>query len=1116
MSSEDHAETLCITYEREALLEFKQELIDEHNMLSSWKNEECCTWRGVKCSNTTGHILVLSLRGSIESTPDSSNFLTLTGNISSSLVKLQYLKYLDLSFNDFGGQIPKFIGYFRRLEYLNLSSSYNPFTGLIPPQLQNLTHLRALDLGQNSLIVKSLEWLSHLVYLEHLDLSFSNVQAKNWLQEIIKLPSLRELHLSSCQLPIISSSSLVSDNISSSHISILDISYNKYTSQAINSWLFNFTSLTSLSLSGNDLGQIASGFGNLKSLEHLKLYGSGIQGGIPRTFENLSRLRSIDATSNNLLSQPFSELLDNLSGSNRSLEFLSFEGNALTGSLINLTRFSSLRELRLQGNLLNGIFHESFRQISILEYLDLSNNQMTGSLPDLALFPSLRELHLGSNHFHGMIPQGLGQLSELKILDVSFNRLQGLPESLGLLSKLKILDVSFNRLKGLPESIGKLFDLESFDAPYNLLEGTISESHLSNLCNLKSLNLSSNSLTWNVSLDWIPCFQLQVISLSSCNLGPHFPKWLRTQNRYSILDLSLNNISDTMPSWFSKLPPMLTYLNLSYNQISGKIQDLSSNNVGPIVIDFGYNNFSGSLPRFPQLVSALRVDNNQISGSLSSICEIRSVVTLDLSDNLLSGEIPDCWTVISVPMVLNVANNRISGSIPYSLCYSSSLSSLYVRNNNLSGQFPASLKNCQGLKVLDLGRNTLSGKIPEWIGSKLAYLGILSLRFNEFSGSIPPSICQLQSIQILDLSGNHLSGRIPKCFSNFTTMQLLQDGSSVSYDFDPYTPRVGTLYHGNALVQWKNKESEYRNILWLLKTIDLSSNKLVGDIPKGFRRMNALLSLNLSRNNLTGNIIEGIGIMKMLESLDLSKNHLLGEIPIGLANLTFLSVLDLSCNNFSGRIPSSTQLQGFDSSTYGGNIHLCGPPLPDCPTFAPPNPRVGYDSTFKENDDDEFLSSEFYISMALGFIVAFGGVLGSLFFKTPFTALAPPVFYHIWAVRMEAYMEANNLWEAVEEDYEVTRLPENPTMAQMRNHKENKTRKSKVRATLFAAVSCEIFVKIMTLKSAFEVWNFLKKEYEGDERIKVMLTLNLIREFELQKMKNSETILIDYSTLPTM
>ncbi|MCD7451999.1 hypothetical protein HAX54_014609 [Datura stramonium] len=464
------------------------------------------------------------------------------------------------------------------------------------------------------------------------------------------------------------------------------------------------------------------------------------------------------------------------------------------------------------------------------------------------------------------------------------------------------------------------------------------------------------------------------------------------------IEVQNNFLNGTFHESFRQISS-LEYLDLSNNQMTGSLPDLalfpSLRELHPKTERFT-GKFRGQLfdlESFDAPYNLLKVQSRIPSFQPLQLEKFKPVfqlldlesTTLDLSENLLSGEIPDCWGLMSVPIILNIANNRISGSIPYSLCSSTSLSSLYVRNNNLSGQFPASLKNCQGLKVLDLGRNTLSGKIPEWIGTKLAYLGILSLRFNEFSGSIPPSICQLQSIQILDLSGNHLSGRIPQCFSNFTSLQLLQDGSSVSYDFDPYTPRVGSLYHGDALVQWKNKESDFRNILWLLKTIDLSCNELVGDIPKDFSRMNALLSLNLSRNNLTGNIIEGIGVMKMLESLDLSRNHLSGKIPIGLANLTFLSVLYLSNNNLSGRIPSSTQLQGFDSSTYGGNMQLCGPPLQECPGFSPPNPHVGNDinasSTYQENDDDEFPSNEFYISMALGFIVAFGGVLGSVFFN---------------------------------------------------------------------------------------------------------------------------------------
>ncbi|XP_019257121.1 PREDICTED: uncharacterized protein LOC109235461 [Nicotiana attenuata] len=127
-----------------------------------------------------------------------------------------------------------------------------------------------------------------------------------------------------------------------------------------------------------------------------------------------------------------------------------------------------------------------------------------------------------------------------------------------------------------------------------------------------------------------------------------------------------------------------------------------------------------------------------------------------------------------------------------------------------------------------------------------------------------------------------------------------------------------------------------------------------------------------------------------------------------------------------------------------------------------------------------------------------------------FSQLAPPVFdgenYQLWAVRMETYLEALDLWEAVEEDYDVLPLPNNPTVAQIKSHKEKKTRKSKAKATLFAGVSATIFTRVMALKSAKEIWDYLKGEYTGDERTRGMKVLNLIREFELQKMKESETV----------
>ena len=67
--------------------------------------------------------------------------------------------------------------------------------------------------------------------------------------------------------------------------------------------------------------------------------------------------------------------------------------------------------------------------------------------------------------------------------------------------------------------------------------------------------------------------------------------------------------------------------------------------------------------------------------------------------------------------------------------------------------------------------------------------------------------------------------------------------------------------------------------------------------------------------------------------------------------------------------------------------------------------------------------------------------------ESSFSALAPPVFdgdnYQMWIVRMETYLETLDLLEAIEEDYEVSPLPANPTIAQIKVHKEKKNKKIK-------------------------------------------------------------------------
>ena len=130
------------------------------------------------------------------------------------------------------------------------------------------------------------------------------------------------------------------------------------------------------------------------------------------------------------------------------------------------------------------------------------------------------------------------------------------------------------------------------------------------------------------------------------------------------------------------------------------------------------------------------------------------------------------------------------------------------------------------------------------------------------------------------------------------------------------------------------------------------------------------------------------------------------------------------------------------------------------------------------------------------------------------SALVPPVFdeenYQAWAMKMQVYMEGCDYWEAVEDDYEAAALPGSLTLNQIRYHKEVKTRKAKAKTYMYVVVSLAIFYKIMACDFAKKICDLLKSKYQGDEKIKNMKGLNLVREFEGLHME-SETIK-EYST----
>eukprot|EP00257_Ricinus_communis_P026054 XP_025013468.1 receptor-like protein EIX2 [Ricinus communis] len=503
----------------------------------------------------------------------------------------------------------------------------------------------------------------------------------------------------------------------------------------------------------------------------------------------------------------------------------------------------------------------------------------------------------------GELSSSLLELPYLSHLDLSNNWFSDIPEFMGSLSTLIYLDLSNNAIETFPYQLGNLSMLQYLDLSLNQLEGSIPD--INEFPSLRELYLDHNHLDESFPKTFMHFSQLRILNVGNNRLVGSLPD-LSKMSSLTELVVGNNELTGSLTDSIDKLRK-LQILDVSSNRLNGVVIEAHLSNLSQLQkLDLSHNSLSLNVNFV--WVPTFKLDVIKLSSwTVSVLCTITdsALSYLDLSENLLSGGLPNCW-----------------------------------------GQFrlklPSSLKNCFRLTLLDLGGNKLTGKVSTWIGESLRNLIVLRLQLNEFYGNIPSTICHLKAIQVLDISFNSLSGTIPSCINNLTTMTQIQSSSNtISYRFDlSYSywngskslrlPNDSAYYVDYASVVWKGLEQEYGKTLGLLKIIDFSNNNLNGEIPEEVTRLLGVISLNLSMNNLTGAIPSRIGLLKLLESLDLSCNKLSGRIPTSLADLSFLGYLNLSKNQLTGKILLSTQLQSFDASAYMGNQRLCGPPLSDC------------------------------------------------------------------------------------------------------------------------------------------------------------------------------------------
>ncbi|XP_027922808.1 LRR receptor-like serine/threonine-protein kinase FLS2 [Vigna unguiculata] len=781
-------EIRCLEREREALLRFKASIVDHHGMLSSWTTPDCCQWKGICCSNLTANIVSLDLHGEYDYETESWSYY-ISGKIHQSLIELQQLKYLNLSYNSFS-HIPEFLGSLRNLRYLDLSCCY--FDGKIPSQFGSLSHLKYLNLASNNLEGSIPTQLGNLSKLEYLDLrgnsfqgnlptelqvslswryipsqlgSLSNLQqlylggedyngdlefndrgkllsnfislshlylwsihglnsCHSCLQNIAKLPKLRELSLIDCSLSdhFILSLRPFKFNFSTSLLAF-DLSENAFTSPVILQWVSNITSnLVELDLSYNNLeDSVSKHFGMaMNSLEILDLSSNSFKGEVLKSFMNICTLHSLYMHQNNL-TEDLSSILQSLSSGciRYSLQDLNLGENYINGSLPDISAFSVLKSLDLSNNQLSGKIAEGNKLSTQLESLSISSNFLEGGIPKLfGNACALRSLDMMANNLSDELSTIIHQLSgcakyTLEHLSLQENQINGTIPDLSAFSALMSLDLSNNHLNGkIREDSNLPFHLETLSISSNFLEGGIPKS-FGNACALHSLRMEDNKLSVE--------FSIIIHHLSGCA-------------RYS-----------------------LEVLYLHMNEINGTLIDLSMF-TSLRVLSIGENKLSGKILKniqFPPQLEELDIQSNSLNGVFTDyhFVNVTKLSYLDLSNNPLTLTFTQNWIP---PFQLSSIRLKscLLGTFPKWLRKQNKYDELDISNSKILDMVPRWFwaKLASGnVGSIDISNNSLHGIIPNIFGKNI--VDFLILASNQFEGPIPPF---LRGSIFLDLSNNNL------------------------------------------------------------------------------------------------------------------------------------------------------------------------------------------------------------------------------------------------------------------------------------------------------------------------------------------------------------------------
>lgn len=524
-------------------------------------------------------------------------------NLNGSLIHLNSLKYLDLSYNKLT-EISGFeLNRVTSLIYVNISNNlieslesncFNQAFNLEVVDLKNNkinsiienvmfinnVKLRYLDFQQNCITKIQADAFKHNV-LEYFSLEKNNITGEITKTTFTGLQNIKNLTISDQSITIIRDGTF-SDMIA---LRFLNLS-NNFLSTIENASFGILKNLNILDLSHNKINNLNFLKDSLTNLTELYLNDNLLSILYTNVFNNQTQLKKLDISTNKI------KVIEQNSLPLQNLQFINVTKNCLTGVIKSntLSPAQYLRYLDLSNLNISKIEEMAFVKLPVLARLNLSNNVINEIAPnnfmDTNNMYSLDISHNKLKHF-----EVNSSLQNLKALYVNNNDMDNLPKL--NMSSVIYLDLSFNKIENIT---GELFEhmrsLKALHISHNKLK-SFNNKFTNVLSDLTDLSLSDNEIS-NINLSFFR--ELINLDISRNKINAIDSSFLQDLDFLQYLDISSNNITKLLPGTFQNIK-ILKFLNMSSNSLSNlrygslkglhrtEVLDISKNNIRELDVD---------------------------------------------------------------------------------------------------------------------------------------------------------------------------------------------------------------------------------------------------------------------------------------------------------------------------------------------------------------------------------------------------------------------------------------------------------------------------------------------------------------------------------------------------